>query len=265
VAAVTVQDTQAPEITHCPTNRIIVGGMTPTSMPDLVPELVATDCSGSVVVTQNPPPGTPITNYPTLVTLYAADASNNTNTCTASVMVIDSTAAVLSWLGAYVQDGQAIVAWETVSEQGWLAFEVYRTSATGGRELITAEPQWAEGRAFGRRYTVPDAAATLPGVFSYELVGWRDSGVMETLATVTVRLLADASVEAVRLGGLQLVPGGVRVGWSGGAPPYELQFHSALSPNGSWIPVGPAQPGDTEMIVPLDKPEGYFRVLGGQR
>jgi hypothetical protein len=175
------------------------------------------------------------------------------------------TAAVVSWLGAYADQGRAFVTWETVSEQGFLAFEIIRVGSDGVRESVTSEPVWADGRAFGRRYSVEDATAALPGKFSYELIGWRDSGVVETLATVTVQLQADASADTVRMLGLEWTPEGVLVRWSGGRPPYVLERRLGMGGEHSWEPVGPLLPGDTEMRVPLLGPEGYFRVRGGQR
>jgi hypothetical protein len=58
-AVLTVVDTIPPTILSCASNRTLSAGANCTAtLPDLTGEVVATDASGPVTVTQNPPPGT---------------------------------------------------------------------------------------------------------------------------------------------------------------------------------------------------------------
>ncbi len=58
-AMLTVVDTIPPTIISCASNRTLsVGANCTATLPDLTGEVVATDASGPVTVTQNPPPGT---------------------------------------------------------------------------------------------------------------------------------------------------------------------------------------------------------------
>jgi len=54
----------------------------------------------------------------------------------------------------------------------------------------------------------------------------------------------------------------MRVRWLGGQPPYTLESSPGLGTDAVWTPVGPAQPGETEALVPADSGSGFFRVRG---
>jgi len=80
-----------------------------------------------------------------------------------------------------------------------------------------------------------------------------------TLAPNT--LAANTSVDVIRITSLQRQTNGMLVQWIGGQPPYTLEFQTG--PGAIWTPVGPAQPGETEAVVPAEGASGFFRVKGG--
>ncbi|MEY2410255.1 MAG: hypothetical protein QOF48_2925, partial [Verrucomicrobiota bacterium] len=91
--SVSVVDTIAPAITHCATNRAMAAGMNDFApVPDMRPEITATDCGVTFVVAQSPAPGTSVPLGQTIVTLFVSDACNNTNTCTAIFTVFSDNA-----------------------------------------------------------------------------------------------------------------------------------------------------------------------------
>jgi hypothetical protein len=191
----------------------------------------------------------------------AGDASDN--------LVVDfgfyasgPTAAVMAWLGAYVDQGQVWVTWNTLSELDLIAFEVWRSAQTGGEELVTPDLVWADGQAIGHTYRAPDLTAVLPGQYTYRLVGWYNDGSSEELAKVKVSLAKGARVDVVRISGSEMQVEGMRVQWQGGQPPYTLEYSPQTGPDASWTPVGPAQPGETEAVVPTEGGSGFFRVKG---
>ena len=173
------------------------------------------------------------------------------------------TAAVLAWLGAYVDaNNQVWVTWQTLSEDHLLYFDVLRSAPSGVATDVT--PDWVDslgGQDSGFLYKVPDSTAVLPGKYTYCLVGWNDDGSSNVLANVTVTLAANASVSVIRITGLRAQADGMLVQWVGGQPPYTLESQTASSAN--WTPVGPAQPGETEAVVPMTNACGFFRVKGG--
>ncbi len=82
---------------------------------------------------------------------------------------------------------------------------------------------------------------------------------------MTVTLARNASVDVIRITGLQAQTNGMLVQWVGGQPPYTLESCLQLSgPGAIWTPVGPAQPGETEAVVPATNASGFFRVKGGE-
>jgi hypothetical protein len=101
------------------------------------------------------------------------------------------------------------------------------------------------------------------------------------LAKVTVTLATNASVNVIRFTGLQAQTNGMLVQWVGGQPPYTLYYLATnlttttppvpkivglppdTGPGPNWTPVGPAQPGETEAVVPATNASGFFRVKGG--
>ena len=175
------------------------------------------------------------------------------------------TAAAFAWLGAYVDQGQVRVTWQTYSESGLLGFDVGRSTAGAAEQLVTVSPVLADGRSMGYRYTIADSSARLPGEYTYRLVGYYDDGSAEELARVKVSLAADASVDVVRITGIEATGDGMRVRWLGGQPPYVLESSPSLGPDAAWSVVGPAEAGETEALVPPDGQSGFFRVRLGEQ
>jgi hypothetical protein len=173
-------------------------------------------------------------------------------------------AAVLAWLGAYADQGQARVTWRTLSELDLLYFDVWRSGPSSDEEMdVTPNLVDAHGQDLGHLYQVPDPTVALPGTYTYRLVGWYADGSTDELAQATVSLAANGSVGVIRITGLQAQTNGLRVQWLGGQPPYTLETCSQVGPGANWIPVGPAQPGDTEAVVTATNASGFFRVKGG--
>jgi uncharacterized repeat protein (TIGR01451 family) len=172
------------------------------------------------------------------------------------------TAATLAWLGAYVDtNGEVQVTWQTLSEFDLLYFDVLRTAASSS---VTTDvtPDWVDaqgGQSSGYLYQVPDPTAILPGKYTYYLVGMNNDMTTNVLATATVNLTTN-NAGVIRITGIQPQTNGMQVQWVGGQPPYTLE--SQTSPGASWIPVGPAQPGETEAVVPATNASGFFRVKG---
>ena len=84
------------------------------------------------------------------------------------------------------------------------------------------------------------------------------------MARVKVTLAQEASVNVVRISGLGMQAGGIWLQWQGGQPPYTLELSPQTGPGASWTPVGPAQPGETEAVVPAEGTSGFFRVRGNR-
>jgi hypothetical protein len=97
-ATVTVIDDTAPVISQCATDKTLsADGSCQAAIPDLTGEVVASDnCDASLTVTQSPEAGTLVGLGATTVTLTATDDAGLTDTCTATVTVIDDTAPVIS-------------------------------------------------------------------------------------------------------------------------------------------------------------------------
>ena len=174
------------------------------------------------------------------------------------------TAAVLAWLGAYVDtNGQVWVTWRTLSEDKMFYFDVWR-SAPSSSVATDVTPDLVDaigGQDFGYLYRVQDTTAELPGKYTYCLVGWNSDGTTDVLAKATVTLVTN-NAGVIRITGIQAQSNGMLVQWVGGQPPYTLETQT--SPGGNWTPVGPAQPGDTEAVVPATNASGFFRVKGGE-
>ncbi len=174
------------------------------------------------------------------------------------------TAAVLAWLGAYVDQGQVWVTWQTLSELDLLYFDVWRSAPSDGETDVTPDLVDADGRAVGHDYLVLDSMVPLPGKYTYRLVGWYDDGSTQELANVTVTLAKEASVDVIRITSLQVQTNGLLVQWIGGKPPYALYSSLEFGPGANWTQVGPAQPGEMEAVVPAQDSSGFFRVKGGK-
>ena len=92
INAAAAPDTNAPVITTCATNRTISAGANcQASIPDLTSQVVASDNSGSVTISQSPVAGTLVGLGNKVVTLTAKDAANNQATCQATITVVDTT------------------------------------------------------------------------------------------------------------------------------------------------------------------------------
>jgi hypothetical protein len=90
-------DTNAPVITTCATNRTINAGVNcQAAIPDLTTQVVASDDSGSVTITQSPVAGTLVGLGDTVVTITVSDAATNQATCQATITVIDVTPPVIT-------------------------------------------------------------------------------------------------------------------------------------------------------------------------
>ncbi len=88
----TVVDTTPPHITTCAGNLTLSADANCQAvLPDLTGQVVASDASGTVTVTQNPLPGTILPLGQTGVTLTAHDSSGNTSFCGATATVADTT------------------------------------------------------------------------------------------------------------------------------------------------------------------------------
>jgi hypothetical protein len=91
-AVLTVVDTVPPTILSCASNCVLaVGANCTTTLPDLAGEVVASDASGPVTATQNPPPSTMLGLGTSNVTFTVQDSSGNASTCTCSVTAVDKT------------------------------------------------------------------------------------------------------------------------------------------------------------------------------
>jgi hypothetical protein len=174
------------------------------------------------------------------------------------------TAAVMAWLGAYVDtNGQVWVTWQTLSEDDLLYFDVLR-SAPSSDEATDVTPGLVDaqgGQDSGHLYQVKDSPKLqLPGKYTYCLVGWNSDLTTNVLGYATVNLTTN-NAGAIRITGIQAQASGMLVQWVGGKPPYTLETQT--NPGGNWMPVGPAQPGETEAVVPANGSSGLFRVKGG--
>ena len=91
-AVLTVVDTIPPTIISCASNQTLsVGANCTATLPDLTSEVIATDASGPVTVTQNPLPGTQLGLGITNVAFTVQDSSGNTSSCASSVTAADTT------------------------------------------------------------------------------------------------------------------------------------------------------------------------------
>ena len=96
-ATITVLDATAPIIATCATNMTLNGDTNCQAMiPDLTSQVVASDPCGSVTITQSPIAGTLVGLGNTLVTLTVTDGANNQSTCSATIMVVDGFAPVIT-------------------------------------------------------------------------------------------------------------------------------------------------------------------------
>jgi len=95
-----VVDNTNPIITFCPPNQTLFADAScQTAVPNLVVLTTATDnCSvgGAISITQSPVAGSTIGIGTTTVTITVADAAGNSTTCTADIIVEDTTAPIIT-------------------------------------------------------------------------------------------------------------------------------------------------------------------------
>jgi hypothetical protein len=106
-AVLTVLDTIPPTITACASDRTLSAVAECSALlPDLSGEVVASDASGSVTVTQNPPAGALLGLGVTNVTFTVRDSSSNAASCRCTITVVDLTPPVLVCPGRTVLEFQ---------------------------------------------------------------------------------------------------------------------------------------------------------------
>ena len=89
VATLTVVDTVRPVIVSCaPGAMLFVGTNGLATVPDPTGQVVATDCTAPLTVTQSPAAGASVPAGTTNVTLTVRDPANNAATCTATLTVL---------------------------------------------------------------------------------------------------------------------------------------------------------------------------------
>jgi hypothetical protein len=89
-ATITVIDVTAPIITTCATNMTInAAANCQAAIPDLTPQVVASDSCSGVTITQSPVAGTLVGLGATVVTITVSDAATNQATCQATITVVD--------------------------------------------------------------------------------------------------------------------------------------------------------------------------------
>jgi hypothetical protein len=96
----TVVDSIAPDVTGCPgTDTLFADANCDISVPDYTVLLnIADNCDPNPTITQNPLAGGTVSGSGTLapVTLTASDSSGNTDTCTFNILVVDTTAPIVT-------------------------------------------------------------------------------------------------------------------------------------------------------------------------
>lgn len=84
-----VVDANAPDISVCATNRVLVMSGSPVNLPDLASEVTATDVEpGSLEISQSPVAGTPLAAGDTVVVITVTDQAGNQTTCQSVVTVV---------------------------------------------------------------------------------------------------------------------------------------------------------------------------------
>src|SRR5207237_1030837 len=100
----TVVDATPPTILSCGINiRVPAGANCQAAVPNVLSAITASDnCtpSGSLVFTQSPAAGTLVNLGTTVITVTATDAAGNTGSCTTTFTVADTTAPVITLMGA---------------------------------------------------------------------------------------------------------------------------------------------------------------------
>jgi hypothetical protein len=96
-ATVTVVDVTAPTVASYPTNVTVQANTNcQATVPDLTPQVVASDACGGVTITQVPVAGTVVSLGSAVVTLTIKDSDNNQTMCNATLAVVDGVKPVIT-------------------------------------------------------------------------------------------------------------------------------------------------------------------------
>ena len=178
------------------------------------------------------------------------------------------TLALVAAMDGQVVGGTVVVAWQTATELGTLAFDLYRRGAGGVWELVNAEPVWALDAVGGGTYRVADAGAAAPGTYTYKLVEWTQSGQANEVGLYTLAIGSPVRITGCLQEGRQL-----HLSWTGGVAPYGLEQRARLPLAGGasllagadgWVEVRLADPAATQVWLPLTQPGAWFRVRSGR-
>jgi hypothetical protein len=154
IAAVPIKpaagDTTPPIITTCASNITInAAANCQAALPDLTTQVVASDESGGVTITQSPVAGTLVGLGDTVVTLTVTDAATNQATCEATVTVVDVTAPEITACATNVTINADMNCQAAIPD---LTTQVISSEECPGAVTITQSP--AAGTLVGRGDTV---------------------------------------------------------------------------------------------------------------
>jgi len=254
VATAVTSSTGSYEFTNLLPGIYEVGFTSPASGFTGSPQLVGSNTN----INSAPSATTGLTQFFTML-------SGQTNLSLNAGFVPSATPVTIVSLKASVTPGGVVVTWQTYDELDMLAFDVARSAAGGQAQDVTPDFVMAIGQDLGATYTVTDAGATAPGVYTYALYGIDDNLVVENKGTVTVQVTGPTVTvpTTLTISGLTITGGNAVLNWAGGQPPYLVEQSPSLGTGAVWQPVGPAQTG-TQLILPLTNQTSFFRVSGGQ-
>ncbi|MCG3150118.1 MAG: hypothetical protein PCFJNLEI_03596 [Verrucomicrobiae bacterium] len=152
---ITVEDATAPVITACASNQTLSAGANcQVALPDLTGNVTVTDNSGTFTVTQSPVAGTLLNLGTNTITLIAADNAGNASTCTASVVVLDTTAPVITLTGDTVIN---VACQGSFSDPGATASDICAGTLTGSI-VVTGTVNTSAVGTYTLYYNVADPA-----------------------------------------------------------------------------------------------------------